>query len=384
MLRVTVAPTPKTTDLRQVLPAGQVAFLAMGAAAALYGPALRQLAAESGRPTAQTGLVFVVHWTGFFLSTLVTNALARRVEMQRAVLAGLGLMLAGTLGLIGLPAPLNLLVTVMIGLGAGMLEILLNRSAEFLAGRAPAAALARLHAPYGLGAVVMPLLVEAALGLGLGWRWAPGVVAAVLALAMGLALRWAALPVPHGQAGTHWGHLPWGPLLPFVLILVIYVGAEVAVGGWVTTYFAERGLGESLGRWVTAAFFLCFALGRVVFATVAERAGYRRTVQATSGLAAAALLLPVASPALAPLGFALAGLAFSLIFPTMLAWGARRFPEHRAPVASLSIAATGAGAAVVPFGVGLVVQAAGPGALPPLLVGLTLAVAGLAYIARQR
>jgi hypothetical protein len=44
---------------------------------------------------------------------------------------------------------------------------------------------------------------------------------------------------------------------------------------------------------------------------------------------------------LALIGFGLAGLAFSVVCPTMLAWAARQHPDLRAQMTSISIASAG-------------------------------------------
>jgi len=334
------------TRLAQVLPAGMQCMALLGAATTLYGPSLIYLSEETGRTPASLGALFVFHWFGFFASTFAANRVARRFEMRRSVLIGVALLGAGVLGLIALPYPLNVASALLVGLGAGMLEVVLNRLIELLAGDEPAAALTKLHSTWGVGAVVIPLVVAGGVWLGWGWRVAGGVVLAGALLTAALAFRWPEFEVDHG-ADVQWSGFPWRSTALFVALFLIYVGLETAVGGWATTFFSKIGKGAILGAFATSFFFLTLSIARMTLAAATDRLGFARAVRTGTGLGALALMLTF-FPSLALIGFGLAGIAFSIVFPTMLAWAARRHPGLRAQMASVSIAAAGLGGVVLP------------------------------------
>lgn len=358
--------------LSDVMFAGLLSFFLQGAAAVFYGPALIYLAAETGQTVTQLGILFVLHWSGFFASTMFANRIARRLEMRRGTAASSLLMGLGALGLIALPFPLNLACAFFIGFGGGVMEILLNRLAELLAGDAPAAALNRIHATFGVGAFVMPLIIALIVTLGWDWRIAGLILAGIAFINCAAILRWREFQVPHGDE-AHWRALPWRSISVFVAMTVIYAGVEIAVGGWATTFFAKLGQGPILGAIATSLFFLTFTLGRVVLGDHTDRWGFGRAVRLGTGAGAAALALTFIEP-LALIGFALAGIAFSIVFPTLLAWGPRRHPEIRAQMASLSIAAAGVGGLTLPYLIGLSVGAFGAWSLPLILIGASLSV----------
>jgi MFS family permease len=189
--------TTQPIRLTQVMPAGYLSMFVLGAAMTLYGPTLIYLAAETGQSVATLGWLFVLHWFGFFASTLTANRLARRLEMRRAVVCGGLLVGAGALGLAALPFPFNIASTLLLGFGAGTLEILLNRLVELLAEAEPAAALTRLHATWGLGAISIPLVVAGAVWLGWNWRVAGAVVVGGALVASAAAVRWPEFAVDH-------------------------------------------------------------------------------------------------------------------------------------------------------------------------------------------
>jgi|GEM_PF-5962452 fucose permease len=366
-----------SVKLSDVMFAGLLSFFLQGAATVFYGPALYYISSETGQSVANLGVLFVLHWSGFFASTLVANRIARKLEMRRSAAGASFLMGMGALGLALMPFPFNLMFAFWIGFGSGMLEIMLNRLVEMLAGDTPAAALTRLHATFGVGAFVMPLLIALVEVSDWNWRGA-GLILAGIAFGNGAAiLRWREFQVWHGDP-MHWRALPWKSISVFVGLIVIYIGVETAVGGWATTFFAKLGQGPILGAIATSLFFLTFTLGRVVLADSTDRWGFARAVRLGAGSGAAALALTFFEP-LALIGFALAGVAFSIVFPTLLAWGPRRHPEIRAQMASLSIAAAGVGGIAIPYLIGLGVGNLGAWALTPMLIVTAFSVGALTF-----
>jgi fucose permease len=368
--------------LSEILPAGYLTFTLLGAAGTLYGPILIHIAAETQQPVSAIGAIFILHWLGFFASTLTTNRVARRLEMRRTVLLGCLSIGTGMLGLAALPFPFSIAAAFFIGFGSGMLEIVLNRLVEFLAGNEPAAWLTRLHTTFGVGAILIPLIVAGAVWFGLGWRVGALVLAGLSALTAIVVWRWREFSVDHG-AGADWRGFPWRSIVLFVIIFIVYVGLETAVGGWATTFFSKLGQGPFLGALATSLFFLTFTFGRIVLATTVERIGYARSVRLANALGAVALLFTFI-PQLALIGFGLAGIALSIVFPTLLAWAARTHPEIRAQMASLSIASAGIGGVTIPYAIGVGVDAFGAWSLTPMLIVTALVVAGLTLFENGR
>jgi MFS family permease len=281
-----------------------------------------------------------------------------------------------------LPFPVNILSAFLVGFGAGTLEVLLNRLVELLAGDEPGAALTRLHSTWGVGAVAIPLVVAIVVQLGLNWRFAGVLLLMYLALCVAVIWRWPEFKVDHGP-DVKWRTVPWRSILIFIGMFFVYTGVETAVGGWATTFFAKLGEGAFLGALATSFFFLMLTIGRFLFGGKVDRLGFARTVRLSNLLGAGALLLTF-FPSLALIGFGLAGLAFSVVFPTMLAWAARQHPDLRAQMTSISIASAGLSSLFVPSIIGITVGTIGVWSLTPILVLTALAVVGLTYLEQRR
>ena len=378
----TIQSTARPVQLSQIMLAGMLMMSLLGLATTYYGPTLIFLAEESRQSLATVGSVLALHGLGFFFSTFTANRLARRFEMRRGTILGCGMVAAGVLGYMLLPFPANILSAFLVGFGAGTLEVLLNRLVELFAGDEPGAALTRLHSTWGLGAVAIPLIVALVVQLGFNWRWAGVLLLIYLLMCVVLVWRWPEFKVDHGP-DVKWRTVPWRSILIFVAMFFVYTGVETAVGGWATTFFAKLGEGVLAGALATSFFFLMLTIGRLAFGSRVDRFGFARTVRLSNLLGAGALLLTF-FPSLALIGFGLAGLACSVVFPTMLAWAAREHPDLRAQMTSISIASAGLSSLFVPSIIGVTVVSIGAWSLTPILVATALAVVGLTYLEQRR
>lgn len=383
MTSLPIVPTQKPARIRleTVMPAGLLNMFTLGASTTLYGPSLIYIAQETAQPIENLGALFAFHWAGFFAATLTANRLARKFEMRRGLLLGVALILLGVFGLISLPFPINLSFPLLIGLGSGTCEVLFNRLAETLADDKPAHVLARLHSTWGIGAIIVPLIIAAVALLGWNWRIAGIFVLVVGLLDLLLIARWNEFPFHHG-GDIRWRSLPWRSLLYLLAIIVVYAGLEVAAGSWAAPFFALTGQGALLGSVATSGFYLTMSLGRVLLSAAPDRLGFARTLRLGTLASIGALLLTFI-PSLAVIGFVLLGFFMSMMFPALLAWAPRRHPEIRAQMMSLSLAATGIGGVILPFLIGISVGAIGAWTLTPILIFTAALVAAMTLLERD-
>ena len=371
---MTVARRPPAGPDRAATPAGTTlsplafaaacgTFLLIGALLAIYGPILGQLARrfDVGLPTA--GIVVSAHFCGAFVGAVAAMAVIERVPARLAMTASLGLLALGCAGVAAAPSWAVLLAAVLVvGLGFGGLDLGFNQLLTH-SGRSPAR-LNLLNAQFGIGAVAGPLLV-AATGEG-SWRGlyaAAAVVAVVLALGLrGLSGRLRAPVADDGRTRRS----GWSPLVAmFVAGFVLYVGAEVSVGGWMPTHLGQLGYGSAAAAALTSGFWCALAVGRLLVAPVATRAPARVIVLAAISAASLMLLLALVTP-LAPVGYLLAGLAFAPVFPTGLIWLAQLHPGNPRSTSWLLVAAL-VGGVLFPPVVGAVIERFGATRAPAVL-----------------
>ncbi|MEV4200494.1 MFS transporter [Micromonospora globbae] len=164
-----------------------LAFVSLGLPDGLIGVGWPSIRADFGVPTEAVGLVLAAGTAGYLTSSVLAGFTLARL--------GVGWLLAGStllaaLALTGYGTSPGLTVVVgaalVLGLGSGAIDSGLN---AYAAGAFGPRHMNWMHAFFGLGVAIGPLIMTGVLGAGLGWRWGYGIVAAAqLALATAFAL----------------------------------------------------------------------------------------------------------------------------------------------------------------------------------------------------
>ncbi len=360
-----------------MVPIAVVAFVVLGLTESGLGTAWPAMRRTVGRPVEDLGTLLAVGLSAYAVSSAVSGAVVRRLGTGRSVLV------AGVLSLAGLTTyaatdtwPGVVAAALLLGTGSGTLDSTLNAHA---AHHYTAGATNLLHAGFGVGATLGPLVMAAAVSRASGWQI--GYVA--FALVQGLMLlvlfavrrRWLRATVdddrPAGRAR------PDAIVIAGLAMFFLYTGIEVTAGQWSFSVLTEsRGLGtESGGAWV-AAFWGGLMAGRLGLSGLADILGAKRVM--TLSMAGALLatgwfwwdaggLGLVALPAL---GVSLAG-----IFPTLVTLTPQRIgPERTTSMVGYQLAAASVGAAALPWVAGRLVAASSLAVVAPFLLATTAAM----------
>jgi fucose permease len=260
-----------------------------------------------------------------------------------------------------------------------------------------------LHAFFGLGVAIGPLIMTTVIASGLAWRWGYGVVAtaqAVLALAFAGTAGWWQDRHPGGAADAA-GHKATAgsrPLpvretlaLPAVwfgaLTFAVYVAIEMSAGLWAFLLLTEgRRLPAMVAGLCVSGYWASLFVGRVVQGFVAERLGSHRVlVGSLAGVAAGALLVALPAPGwVAVAGLAVIGFGAAPVFPLLTLTTADRVgAAHADRAIGLQVGTAGLGGAAIPAAIGLLLSRIDVEALGPALVVLALAMIAL-YAAAAR
>ncbi|MCG5441845.1 MFS transporter [Micromonospora sp. NIE79] len=379
-----------------------LAFVSLGLPDGLLGVSWPSISGDFDVPTEAVGWVLTAGTVGYLTSSVLAGFTLARVGVG-ALLAG-STLLAG-LALTGYSVSPVLAVLVacalVLGLGSGAVDSGLN---AYAAGAFGPRHMNWLHAFFGLGVAIGPLIMTAVLSAGLAWRWGYGIVAAaqlVLAAAFALTVRAWRRDAPAGtEAGTTVQGEPaatgtgpastvqvpvrdtlrspavWSGLLAFAL----YVAIEVSAGLWAFLLLTEgRGLSAAVAGGCVSAYWGSLFVGRVVQGLVAERLGAGLVLRASlAGMAVGAALIAVPGPAvLAVLGLVVVGFAAAPVLPLLtLTTAGRVGAAHADRAIGMQIGASGVGAALVPAGLGVLI-----GNTSVQVLGSALLVLALALIA---
>ncbi|MFG2057397.1 MFS transporter [Micromonospora sp. NPDC048930] len=195
MSRTAPAPRPSLLLL------AYLAFVSLGLPDGLIGVGWPSIRVDLGVPTEAVGVVLTAGTMAYLTSSVLAGFTLARL--------GVGWLLAGSTLLAGLaltgyaltPALVVMVgFALLLGLGSGAIDAGLN---AYAAGAFGPRHMNWMHAFFGLGVAIGPLIMTGVMGAGLSWRWGYGLVgAAQLALATAFALSvraWrdrAPVPVP--------------------------------------------------------------------------------------------------------------------------------------------------------------------------------------------
>ncbi|KAK7044701.1 MFS domain-containing protein [Favolaschia claudopus] len=154
---------------------------------------------------------------------------------------------------------------------------------------------------------------------------------------------------------------------------LVYVGVEVTIGGWITTYIIDvRGGGSSSG-YISSGFFAGLMIGRVALLWLNKLVGERRVLYIYAVLAIGMEFIVWFVPSLVggAVAISLIGLVLGPIYPIIMNQAGRVVPRWLLSGSIGWIAGFGqAGSALLPFMTGAIASKTGIKALQPLLISM--------------
>ena len=340
------------------------AFKFMAAAlTTVLGPMLGALADEFGLTLAQSGLMYASQFSGFAIFVVAGGTLADRFG-KRTVLTAvlivqciallafsasqnyaftlLALFFAG-----GLCAPLDSVVSsVMLDLNPGESERYINKGAV----------------PFGLGAVVGPVVAGFCLANNVSWRSVYVVLAALCMLMLAISYL---IRIPKQSATNRITLKAAGTILRdwrFMLVclcLFLYCGAEASAWGWMSEYM-EAGLSFSVLKSSLAigAFWLSITLGRALCNGLMNKIPTRLLMGVLAAFSALVTFIAafVSSEAFAWVMIVLMGLFYSSQWPLMAGQTAGRHAAFSGTSMAILGCSGSIGMAVIPAFLGLIAE----------------------------
>ena len=357
------------------------AFVLVGLSAGVGGVLLVAQIADYGVSRTTIGITFLTGSLGFFLASSSAGPLVQRFGTRLTLAMAGGLFVVVGLYLSTRPPFVALLFAQLaIGYATGLLESVLNAYLALL----PKATsrLNRLHAFFGVGALLAPLLAAWIVG----WaRWT--VVWLVLALicvplTIGFLHGVSEADRPAAQDSTDSALLR--PVLRHravmlgAVLLAVYVGLEIGVGNWGFSYLVEeRGRPDLIAGYAVSGYWLGLTLGRFLISPVAIRFGVTPAglmYGCLTGVAVAATfvwLVPAAVAASA--GLLVLGFFLGPIFPTTMAVVPQLTSAELVPTAiGVLNAGSVVGGSLLPWLAGVLAQGAGMWTLLPFTMILSL------------
>jgi fucose permease len=373
-----------------------IAFIALGLPDGLLGVGWPSIRADFSVPLDAIGMFLIAAVAGYMTSSSLSGFLLSRVGVGRILAASC--LLTG-LALIGYTLVtqwwMMVLLAVFAGLGAGAIDAGLN---TYVAANFSAGVMQWLHAFWGIGITIGPIIMTIGLTSLNTWRFSYRAVGVFqLALAVCFVLTLAMWNRHHAPSDGETGKKLTDYKTPMretlrqpqvwlsVALFFLYVGAESALGTWTYTLLTEsRAVDTTLAGFFAGSYWLTFTVGRIVAGMFASRVGINKLVLGglLGALLGAGLLAWNPSEMSNVLAVAVIGLSIAPIFPAMISGTSTRVGEHYAAnTIGMQMAATGLGAAIIPGLMGVLARQASLEIIPVCLLAVYAGLFGFYVLA---
>jgi fucose permease len=387
-----------------LIPVIYIAFISLGLPDSVLGVAWPAMRHSLGAPLEAAGLIALILTSCSAISSLSSGFVTKRFGPGPVVLASSILTAIGLFGYSLSPSYIWVLVSALpLGFGGGAVDSTLN---GYVASHYSSRHMNWLHASWGVGATMGPLVMTAAMSGGGSWRRGyqtisgiQGALAILFFVSLGLwsrvaANRAAAAAEGNGDTGLNARGKPkiHGLRRPEpwiqVAMYALYAACEFTAGIWTASMLVEsRGMApEVAGKWISL-YYGGIMVGRVLTGFVADRLGNRTMARVGLAMALAGSLLIIVRGAdyLVLPGLLLLGLGFAPVYPCLMHETPERFDEETyRTVIGFQVGAANIGGSVLPGLVGLLASATSLEVVGPCVAAFILLLVILGEILNAR
>ena len=304
-------------------------FVVLGFPDGMLGVAWPSMMTDFGVQNAQMGTMLLASTIGFLITSFNTGRLIRWFGVSTLLTVSSVVRAVGLLGIALAPQWMVLVGAAFVfGVGSGAIDGGMN---TFFALRVRSPRLMNwLHASFGLGATIAPIMLTALFSLGVAWRWGY-VIVAILQVTIGLVvlLRASDWQMRDAETDTQTQATHRSALATLarpivwanIALFFFYAGIEVTAGNWSYSLFTEsRGVSPELAGLLTGLYWGSFTAGRIFFGIVANRFAVTPTIRAmaVTAVAAAALLWWNPFNWVGFAGLLILGFALAPVFPLLM------------------------------------------------------------------
>ncbi|KAG7448657.1 MFS general substrate transporter [Guyanagaster necrorhizus] len=332
-------------------------------------------------------LLFVLACVGFLSGAFINIPLTEKLGFGKMIVLGsMFQVVAYALQSAALPFPAFLIAYTINGVGMAFQDAQANGYVACFQ-KDPETKMGILHATYGVGALCSPLV---ATQFAYFPRWSFHYLTSLGVALTNTILLWAVFRLksqdeclaeighPPGEKGNN-EHSSFRQILTLKTVhllaffILVYVGVEVTIGGWIVTYVIKLRNGGEFSGYISSGFFGGLTLGRVALLWVNKKVGERRVLFVYSFIAIGLELVVWLVPSLIGGGvtISLVGVVLGPMYPIVMNHSSRILPPWLLTGSIGWIAGFGqAGSALFPFISGALANSVGVSSLQPLLVAM--------------
>jgi FHS family Na+ dependent glucose MFS transporter 1 len=353
------------------------AFILLGLTIAAEGATLLQLAENTSSTLDRISLIFFFGSLGYLIGSYIGGKIYDRIP-GHTFMAWVFVIFGIAVGLIPVARTIWILLAVILILGAakGALDVGCNTLLLWVHREKAGPFVNGLHAAFGLGAFIAPLVVQLIVSATGTIHWVYWLFA-IAAFPIGIWIYSRPSPlartVPEERKNTP---LPILPLAIMVLCFAFYVGAESGYGNFIKTYTILLRLGtESDANYLNSAFWGFFTLGRLLGVWVSTRLRSISLLFLDLAGCCASLLLILSFPGSAAIlwtGTILLGIFLASIFPALLALSDERM-HVTGTMAGWFLVGGSIGGMSIPWAIGQAFVRVGAGTMTGIILASVIA-----------
>ncbi len=360
-----------------------IGFVIFGFSENIKGPAIPRIQFDFMLSESQLGTLLSLNALGYLIACSFTAYLTKIWGIKWVtVVAFASMMVSGVLIYFSHYYPMFSASYFLMYIGNGMLEIGLAILSARIFVKNTGTMMNLTHGFYGLSSTVAPLIATGLMkvtiaGHTLDWRGMYMVMLLLSVIPIVIAMR-STFP---GDDISHEDRIPLKAMLRdrvlwlTVFVLTFGVVSELAVGGWLVNFL------EKAYDWNTvnasgmlSIFFLCFSLARLLLGPLTDRIGFVLSLMIFSGFSAICTFAAVFGGENVAFLFAASGIGIAMIYPTVMAFIAKRYPKGSDTVITFTVTLMGLGSVIGNYLIGgvtdLVERMAGEDSRVSLLRGL--------------
>lgn len=343
-----------------------IGFIIFGFSENIKGPAIPRIQYEFMLNESQLGTLLSLNALGYLIACSFTGYLTRIWGIKRVTVISFALMaLSGVFIFFAQSYSLFSSSYFLMYIGNGMLEIGLAVLGARIFVKNMGMMMNLTHGFYGLSSTVAPLIATGLMKVSIGdytldWR---GMYLVMLMLSL-IPIVFALFSRFPGDDVKQEDRVPLKQLLKdpvlwmMVLILSFGVVSELAVGGWLVNFLEKAYSWDTItASGMLSAFFLCFALARLILGPLTDKIGFTLSLIIFSGASAICTFAALIGGERFAFLFAAAGIGIAMIYPTVMAFIARRYPGGSDTAITITVTLMGVGSVIGNYLIGGVIEA---------------------------
>lgn len=338
-----------------------LAFISLGLPDSLLGSAWPTMYPQLGVESSLMGAVTITIMLGTIVSSVLSNFLTKKlgaswvtaISVVMTAVALLGFSFSNKLWML-------ILWAIPYGLGAGGVDAALN---NYVALHYSSKHMNWLHACWGLGALISPIVMGECLKTQLGWQGGYRIISFVqMAIAVVL---FASLPMWKKTVAEEKRSnvrtidaLKVRGIVPVLVMFLCYCALEQTAMSWASSYLVGvRNVDETTAATFGSLFFIGITAGRFACGFISNKLGDNKLIVIGATVIAVGILcivLPFSQTAVCCVGLVLIGLGCAPVYPAIIHSTPKNFGEQNSQaIIGVQMACAYSGSALMPplFGV---------------------------------